>query len=311
MKLPVLPSPHYLLLGFSLAMLLTFAVVHVGLIRPRKKEAQRLEERIRQTRERINRQGWPLEHNYLQELVREKKAEKKQLEKKQKEVFNYAASVFEDRVSNAYENWDLFKNQVSRLDYQQEFQRIKSKLEENGIKLNEDILNLSEESTHPRTYELVLKLWALEAVVDKILAYDLTPLSTTAVPVLSDSGRRHDRDESEKDRTSGAAITVLPAVSFYRDDEEKNLYLREFRVRVRVKSKLSSFYNFLRESGTSDDFIAIPQMELYKTPPAEKKGNDDEVIVDMVCAAFYLADRQSIGRGDDEDEDLTILPLGA
>lgn len=310
-NMPVLPRTHYLMLGIAAAMVVVFAVVHFAVVNPRRKEVARLEEEVERMRSRVTSGGWPLDYQYLQEMAREKDKELRTLEKRRGEVFKYAGSAFEKRVLNAYERWDLFKNQVSRLDYQQEFQRINSKLEDRGVILREDILNLSEESVDPRTHELVLKLWTLETVLDKVLEYDLEPLSTTVFPPVSAGKTGTEADESDENSRPGAAITVLPVVTFYREGEEENPYLREFRIRLRLKGELEDVDNFLRNAGDRDEFIAVPRMELYKPPPGMDEVSDDDVIVDLVCSAYYIADRDGVEGGRDEEDEAGVLPMGA
>ncbi|MFO7820597.1 MAG: hypothetical protein R6V56_00845 [Lentisphaeria bacterium] len=302
-----MPKAHVMMLGLCGAMLAVFIATHLFLVRPVAQDVKALEQEVNSKRNNIRKRGWPVNVSKLQAIQNRKDRELTDIRKRKNRVIAKSTALFKDKIMRLYDTWQHFEEQVSRLDYQQEFLRIERKLSSRGIKLHKNVLQLSEDSEGRSNYELILQLWVLEAAADKIQAYDLQPVMVPAF--------KPDPDQPEADQPTSppkaSAITVLPAMPYYLNKTSRTPYLLEFGIRFKVKGKAADLYAFLRNVSASPDFLATPRMELRKPVPTGRENSEDTMATDIVCTAYYLLDKDARPAAEEKASKPKPLPAGA
>lgn len=288
-KLNKLPKTHKTMLCIWALALAAFAAGHVLLVRPIARRVTDLKEEVDGKEHKLRKAGWPLEVEQLRTIASRKAQEQRRITRLKDEVVNRTTALFKDKIMRLYETWKHFEKQVSRLDYQQEFLRVEHKLTGKGIKLHENILNLSEDSAGRNTYELMLQLWAFEAATDKLLAYDLHPVLTRAFQ----PDPKEDGEERVRPIPKASTITVLPPVPYYLHESDTAPYLLEFGVQFKVRGKTVDLHDFLAHASAPPNFIAVPRLEAQKPVPVGKRNNSDEVIeANIICTTYYLLNKE-------------------
>ncbi len=281
------------LLGTAGVLVLLFIALQVVFVRPLVGQVRALENKVREKEQALRKTGWPLDHDRLKLLARQKEKEVGAAREKRQAVLDRTTSLFREKISQLYETAQHFQRQVSRLDYQQEFYRIEQKFKDQGIVFDTEILRLSEDSQGRHTYRLVLQLWTLEAVLDKALRHQLKPLLAST------------------DTNAGAMVTVLPSRAFYVTREDEEPYLLEFPVRIRLTGAVAHCHEFLRAHDDAEPFFTIPRMELRKALPSPQAPADDRIEVEFECSAFYLLRSEDGQPATHDAGQRRTLPRGA
>ncbi|MBT3377677.1 MAG: hypothetical protein HN742_42165 [Lentisphaerae bacterium] len=284
----------------NLAVGLTIAVVAVGLVymfvsRPKKRDVADLRGELEEKQMRLVRRGWPLNSERLGELLKEmnrdldgkggrapKRArDARGIKNRADLVLSECTSTFDGKVREQFGTTADFVRGVSRLDYQEEFNRLTQEFGNRGIILDERILKLGEETSSPYTYQLVLHIWTVEMLVKLALEHKLTFL--TGPPVAGGGAAR----------VGPAQITVMPMQAYLVERADKSPYLLEFPVRMRVKGALVDVGAFLGALQSEERFLPCSHFELTTEQPTKETVDKEgrvrisQVMVELECCAFF------------------------
>jgi hypothetical protein len=282
-----LPAKHLALISLAGAAVLLFLVSQLLISQPLRHEVSAAQAQVRSTQDYLRLSGWPLDFERLSALEREMQKKQATAEQRHDDVLRATTSLFAERIMRLYENPGQFQQQVTRLDYQQEFYRIERKFKEEGIVFDRAVLQMSEDTAGVLTYQLVLQLWVLETALDRLLEHGLQPTVIT----VSEPG-----NPAAAPRQAHS-LRVLRPREYCLDPEIPTPYLLEFPVRVTVRGEAKALHAFLVAAGDSAAFLAVPRIEARTQAPAGA-GAGEEVIADLECSAFYLLQRDVSGVPD-------------
>jgi len=308
------PSQHRNLAAIVGVVLVAFVVAYVLLIRPKQQEVARTRTEMETLQTKLVQKGWPLDSSRLDKLKEEKSKELVRFVKLSDEVLQDATRMFDPKITSLFENADNFRNNVSRLDYKEEFIQAEQHFRDQGVIFGEEVLKLSENSDSPYTYQLVLQLWTLRGLTDLALKYGLKPAVDPRV-----------RTEGEAGAGSApiAKLTVLPMRAYVSQPNEKEPYLLEFPVRMVLVGRLENLCNFLRAlhgpyslvvppgAKPADlpehNFFPVSRLEVHKAMPSWGQPPADQIEADIQCSSFYRL-RASVPKA--VENKVMILPAG-
>jgi hypothetical protein len=258
---------HRLAAGIAIGSLLLTGVFHFMLCRPLARNLRAERDNQTQKERGLLRRGWPVAPDRIEELIRTKEAEQQTLTRRRTEVTARTCQGFDERIRSHYGTPRQFQAQVSRLDYQEELNRVMRKFQELGVTLAPDVLGLGEASSWPHTYQLVLQLWTVESVLDLSLAHGLRP--TVAAP-----------------EQAAAAVRVLAPRAYVTAGSDRDPYLLEIPVAVSLTGNVADLTAMLHACSQGKVFIAVPHAEIHKTPP-DAAGPAAEMRTAMECSMFF------------------------
>ena len=288
------PSQHRNLAAIVGVILAAFVAGYVLLIRPKQQEVAQTRTEMETLQTKLVQKGWPLDSSRLEKLREEKSKELARFVKLSDDVLQDATRMFDPKITSLFENADNFRNNVSRLDYKEEFIQAEQHFRDQGVIFGEDVLKLSENSDSPYTYQLVLQLWTLRSLTDLALKYGLRPAVDPRV-----------RTEGDVSAASApiAKLTVLPMKAYVSYPGEKEPYLLEFPIRMVLVGHLENLCNFLRalhgpaSLAASPDakpaelpehnFFPVSRLEVHKAMPSWGQPSPDQIEADIQCSSFY------------------------
>lgn len=286
----------------NLAVALAIAVLVVGLIylfvsRPKKRGVTELRQELEEKQMRLVRRGWPLNSERLRELLQEMNGklegrgkrepqfarDAKGIKNRAELVLRECTATFDAKIREQFGTTGDFVRGVSRLDYQEEFNRLTQEFGNRGIVLDERILKLGEETSSPYTYQLVLHIWTVEMLVKLALEHQLTFVTDASATGGDLKGRA----------TSPARITVMPMQAYLIEPSDEKPYLLEFPVRMGVEGTLANVGAFLGALQTDERFLPCSHFELTTRRPTEAAMAKDghvrvgQVVVELECSSFF------------------------
>lgn len=277
-----------MLTAFILLALIAF---YLFLYRPKALEVKDLVGETESKQERLMESGWPLDPERLEKLLAGIEKDLSVFRTRSDEIFAKATSMFEERINLIYGNSETFQNQISRLEYQSEYQQIASDLLGQGVVLSESVLKLGETTPSPYTYRLMLQLWTVDLVSKLTLESGLKIVEDSSVVVVTDNGKRN-----------ASKITVLPVRTYYMTPEKKGPpYALEMPVRVTVKGTVGELCNLLGALHQDERFVPVSRLEVQKPTPSRKKPAFDQIEAVLECSCFF-----NLG----EDAKPVVVPTG-
>ncbi|MCK5803851.1 MAG: hypothetical protein KAI66_13505 [Lentisphaeria bacterium] len=286
------PQKHRNLVTYAIFVLLVFAACWVLFVRPMKKELEKVRDDWEKRQTRLLREGWPLNPGKL-EALRESyrarldgKGSDAGIKARSDAVALRSSSMFDERIRTSFGTRGDFMKAVSRLDYQTQFNRVFRELAKEDVLLAPDELKLSEDSSSPYVYQLVLQVWTLEMVVRHALDQGLKVAAAETAKV-----RVGNRD------VPAAKVTVLPVRAYYAQAKDADPYVLEMPVRMTVSGGVDQCRAFLRQLTSEGTFLPISHLQLYADDPSrpeyERRGSVkiDKVRMEVECSAFFLFKR--------------------
>jgi hypothetical protein len=291
--------------------------VYFFVVAPRKRENAALREEAATLRKRLRKAGWPLRADRLEAALADMKKrlegppgrkldnpDAEGVKARAERVLAHAGAMFAPRIRRQFGTTEDFILNVSRLDFQMEFNRLQQKLSAAGIHLSPKLLGLAEDSSSPYTYQLMLQVWTLDLLADLLRDSGLAVCTNPAVTVRGESGKH-----------PAARITMLPPVAYTvrRDDERP--YLLEFPVRLQLTGTVEAAMKFIRSLTAGGNFLPVGHMQIFTEPPPRpdlRKGGTiqvDTIRIDLECSAFF-----PLGNGSENlptNKDDTAHPPGA
>lgn len=280
------PDLHrHLLLAIIVGILLC-GVLGTTTVYPKWKELQESRYAFDRTERKLKQSEWPRDSARLQKTLQ---TYQKLLDDRNSGLKVFAENVLKDststftaRIVDEYGSHQNFVNKASQIEYRDQHDRLDSAFQAKGIFLLQRIYGLDETSVESNKYQMLLKLWTTEAIVNQVLQHKLS--------IASD---RNDRTGARTPQPA-AKITALPVKSYILDPQDKAPYLFEFPVRLTVRGSLSNFCQMLADLQKEGTFLPVVNLEISATVPgkfaaadAEGKLTSRSVEVTFVCSSFY------------------------
>lgn len=263
-----------LLLGLALQLAFYFL-----LLAPSQKRHGAASKEQRRMQERLAASPWPRQEEPLRALLSEQEAllngDGKQpgIRRQSAELLAQASRKYDLRVSEFYGNKADFYRNVSRLDYQEEFNRMLSRLQEQGLELQAGQLNLSEQSSSAYNYQLMLQLWSLETLMELALHCGLQIRN----PLLP--------------KAAAEDIKIMPLQAFFLAAKANKPFLLQLPISLTLYGSLQQFFEFSQKCQSEEQFIALQNIAVTALPPrkrAEDGTQGAEVLkIELMCSGFY------------------------
>ena len=294
--------------------------VFLFVLRPKAQAVENARSEFTEIQGRLRKSGWPLDAERLEKLLdgvqRRLEGPKDTpgpgdvtaaigIKNKADIVLRDATSMFKPKIEKFFGSTADFMKEASRLDYREEYNQLERRLAGEGIVLAEEVLNLGEGSSSPSTYQLLLQLYTLEAVLDLALESDLRPAKDPNVTVATETNQRG---------VQAAKLTVLPMRPYFLRPEDKEPYVLEFPVRMTLRGKLEGVCRFLSRLHANGAFFPVTHFEMKTENPAlarpDSEGNVtiDRVEIEVECSAFFRPSEKAPARAVKK---VKKLPRGA
>ena len=280
------PAGHRNLL--AVVILLTIAAIACIYLRLRPRWLEYTETRDEKAsiEAKLIKSEWPNDPERLEAIL---KGFTKQLGDKEKglkvetaQIIAKATGMFKERIENEYETIPDFIQRASQTEYKDQYDRLDTYLQGRSIILDTSVFGMNELTSEPFKYQMLLKLWTTQAIVDCALD---NKLRVTSKPLAGSRGRR------------ASSITVLPMKSYYLNENDATPYVLEFPVQLEIIGSMANFSAFVDSLFTEGRFLPITNMELIAQPPQGGKlpGHDKEGIINyhtirvqIICSSFFL-----------------------
>jgi len=237
----------------------------------------------------LRQRGWTLERDKLERLLAERLrvldgngAGDPGLRLRSEQVRQHATSMLRDRIQKEFQSPEAFVRNASNIDFREAFTSLQRRLAEEGIWLAPEVLNLSEDSSVPYTYQLLLQVWTVGRLVDVVLENRLQVLADPKVRVRSGSGEK-----------AAARIRVQPVEAYYLEGNSPVPTLLGIPVSLRLSGQLDDVRAFLLSLTAAGNFIPPVSVEIYAADPRARHGQGADggamarVEVDVTCSAFF------------------------
>ncbi len=267
---------------FALAVL-GAVVAFIFLIRPLLEDVGIARQDVADSEAKLKKTGWTIDPERLGSLREEKDRELKRIKQLSEETLEQCTAMFTRRIGAFYDLTEDFRNAVSRLDFQSEYDDFDRKMRSRGVILAEQELGLGENTDSPYTYQLMLQLWTLEDLMDLALERRLMPSRDPKVRVATE-GRKY---------LLASKLSVLPVRGYFLNAKDKEPYLLEIPIRMTLVGKVEDFCEFLRALHGQDPktkkprFYPISRMEIKKIVPTLAVRQLDRIEVMVECSAFF------------------------
>ncbi len=304
----ILPQ-HKILAAVAGVLIAGTVTVYVFGLGPEREKLAKARDKKQSIRQELVKKDWPLDVDQLRKAREKERAKLARLQRRASEILQESTGMFTSKMERLYPSKDMFIEQVSRLDYQEEYNRIEQELRDRGVNLHGEILGVTEDTSSPFIYQLMLKLWTVEIVADKVTE---SGLRVSKLPQVT----KYDRYGG---KVAASQIAVLPMQAYVTQEDAGEPYLLEFPVKVLVEGSMSAFQGFLRSlhgsgrkqaanasgdegdsaGGSNEDtaekanpeaapFVPVSHMEVKKMTP--RKGGDNiarEVQVRLIVSCFF------------------------
>lgn len=294
------PLQHRNLGAFALFVVLAAGGVYLFLLRPKAEELATMRQDVQDNQEKLGKAGWPLDSERLEKILEDMNKRldgttvQKQgqslsipgLKQKTEHILREGAGMYTKQVTALCGSPEIFMKEVSRLDYQVEFDEMAQALKEHDIVLAEEILGIGENTSTPYTYQLMLQIWTLQFFIDLAIEHNLVPAKSHRVSVRLDDGRN----------AQASMLTVLPVRAYKLTPTDKQPYLMEFPVRMVLRGDLQNACNFLRALHTDGRFMPLNHLEIAGASPAKTAGGGfavDKIIVNLEGCCFFRPDEKA------------------
>lgn len=311
------PRPHVLLFGVTVGALAVLGGIYLVAVRPLAAKVHADRNYIAGTRATLAKTGWPLDPERLSSLRELKRTELEGsgrgetardangMRPKSRLLLKASTSMFQERIQRYFEQTSDFVRDVSRLDFQDEYNNLEQKLSARNVFLSEEVLRLGEKTTSPHTYQLVLQVWTVDRLADLALAAGLQFQQADGVVVQDErgAGRRP------------ARIQVLPIRAYTVTDGDEP-YLLEFPVRLGLVGTPDQVFRFLASLHAEGVFLPAGQVEITALPgfrddPRETAVGIAALSLDIECSSFFQQADDVADRPLRRPDTIKILPAGA
>jgi len=314
--MPKLSRQHNSLLVVFLLTVILLTGAHFLFIRPLAIKVSDDDIYIDENRNKLQKSGWPLDPERLHKLLELKNnrlnsssssGNLKQVSGvKEKSVLMLRkyTGVFTPRIKKIFSNPADFTKEVSRLDYQEEYNELEHKLARKGVFLSEKILNLGENTASPFIYQMVLQVWLLDSLAGQIFSNRLRFVNDENILAKDERGGRR----------AAARIQFLPIRSYYLEAGDPEAYVLELPVRMALRGTLDNLNNFLAGLQENGCFFPVSHLQVLGIPELREGGKTitmqtGNLEIEVECSLFFR--RPDDGPTVKEPVEIKVLPTGA
>jgi hypothetical protein len=249
---------------------------------------------ISETKSKLRKSGWPLDAERLQKLLDLKKSilEKTKtsetaykatgIRNKSTLLLQECTNAFQKRIKKIFVNPSDFSKEITRLDYQDEYNTIRDKLVQKNIYFSEDSLNMGTDSDSTKIYPMVLQIW----FVDEILNL----ATKNSLEIVND---QHAKVKSEQGRLKKVAkVQLLPVRPYSLYEKEQKIYILEFPLRMSLRGSLMQFSGFLRDIHSGGKYFPVSKLQIRAIPEWQNSGSESLLKnslldIEIECSAFF------------------------
>ncbi len=275
----------------ALAMLLAAAVCAlcwIVVVRPQRVRVREGLDAVAQGRRSLAQRGWSARREDLEQLLQARLRvlegegpRKPGLRPRAEAVREHATAQFQERLRSRYKSPESFVRNATNIDFREAFNGLQRRLAGEGIWLAPKLLGLAEDSSHPYTYQMLLQVWTLERLFDRVLASHLRVVTDPAVQVRTPQGDK-----------AAARVALQPVVAYLLDGDAQTPDLLGIPVRIRVAGELAEVREFIVSLTAEDEFLPPAGLELFARAPDGEPGDAAEagggrVELDLTCCAFF------------------------
>jgi len=269
---------HRLLFGVALTIFSLQVLVYVMALRPQKNELSEQREAIARKRQRLSGTEWPLQAEVLNRYHSALLAKLEGpggIQEHSQRIMKRAAVTFQTRIARNHEHATDFMRGVSRLDYQEEYNRVQRRAAAQGVFFSPEILNLAEDTAIQHIYQAMLQLWALDSLLDIIQASGMSIAQHQHVFSMLDGGKH-----------PAALVAMQPMQAYFAQAKADRPYLLEFPIRLTLVGQQEAFLAFLQGLDSDHLFMPVQQFECQLLAP--RAGDTPQLHIDITCAAFFV-----------------------
>lgn len=268
---------HKILLGcFLLAFALQLAFMYF-IVSPIREEFSEIQSNVQLIEGRLRGSQWPMEPDRLKAYIAELQLEKDgsggkaALARNSRDALNRCQVTFMKKITAEHGDLEGFMRNASRIDYQSDYNRILADYAKRGVRLEPQVLNLSEEMATQYIYQSVMQLWT----VDKLLGMAL------------DNGLELGKADGAPGVKAASMVSVRPMKAYFLNVGDERPYLLEFPVEIGVSGSLASCLNFVEGLNAGEVFLPPVSFEVFSMPP---DGGHDAGFIRMrlVCSSFLV-----------------------
>ncbi len=233
---------------------------------------------------------WPKDSERLKAMLNElnKRLEKDNgggvgLKAESAETMQRATGMFRQKIEDEYGEMSVFIQKASQTDYKAQYSTLENYFQGKGINLDSTIFGMNELTAEEEKYQMLLKLWTVQAVADCAIRSHMTVYSANLGG--GNFGRRV------------SSISVLPMKSYYLNESDSSPYLLEFPVRMELEGSMENLYAFIDSLFTDGRFLPLTGLEITTTPLGSQGyprffrdgGNAAGAITAKVtCSSFFM-----------------------
>lgn len=309
------PNQHRNLFAILAFAMLICGVGYFLALRPLLAKIKEDQEYISETKTKLKTSGWPLDAERLQKFLELKKSilEKNKtsdnaykatgIKNKSALLLKECTNVFNKRIKKIFVNPADFSKEITRLDYQDEYNTVRDKLAQKNIHFSEESLNIGEDSDATQIYPKVLQIW----LVDEVLQLALK----NSLEIVNDD---HSKVKNEQGHLKNAAkVQLIPATPYSLYEKDKKIYVMEFPLRISLRGNLMQFWGFLRDLHSGGKYFPVSKLQIRAEPTWNNKEqetllNNNKLDIEIECSAFF---RHSEGIPVKIENKVKVIPSGA
>ncbi|MBR0459004.1 MAG: hypothetical protein IJJ26_07190 [Victivallales bacterium] len=304
------PKCHKNLAGIAFLLFVACVILAVVRLRPAWNTYQETREERESLEAKLKASRWPKDSARLNALLQEydKKLKKDTgsgvgLIQQTDEVLKKATSLFLPRITGEYGSVADFMQKASQTEYKDQFDRLDNYLLGKQIQLDPVVYGLNESTSEPYKYQMLLKLWTTQAVVDCALQ----------------SGLKVVHKRNPNGPQISAQIVAMPMRPYILSVNNETPYLMEFPVQLEVRGSMANVSKFIDSLSSDGRFLPMVKMELSVQSPGwgKKPAKPDrdghirthQVTARVVCSSFFIPAGE--GRKVEKSSNVPSLPRGA
>lgn len=288
------PKQHQGLFALLLIALILCGVGYFLLVRPLEAKIRFDQEFIFETKTKLKQSDWPLDSERLQKLLEYKKSILNQakasesaykatgLKSKSTLLLQECTNVFNKRIKKIFVNPGDFAKEITRLDYQDEYNTVRDKLAKRNIYFSEESLKIGDDAETEKIYPLVLQIWLVDEIVQLALKNSLRVANDEHAKVKNEFGRLK----------QVARIQLLPVQPYVLYDNDKQIYVVEFPLRISLRGNLIEFSSFLRDLHSGGKYFPLSRIQIKARPDWRDEDSktvldNKELEIEIECSAFF------------------------
>ncbi len=272
-------KPHKRLLISLGLVLLGAGVIYYFLLLPLKQSNEALRTRNDDRKAALRRTGYSLNPKQLETIRGSMQSRLELLQVTLNNVYDEAMAQFANDV-RVYDTVVGFRRGITQLDYQEAFNKVRRELAAKGIMLDEQVLQLSEQSTAgTTTYRLVAHMWVVRDLAELIVKHKLD-VRKWDLPGVG----------AMQPNAIPAHIVVHPA-KLYAIAKDEPVILEEYPVEVKIRGPLQRIMEFVADLTADERFLPLDTVVIERL--VDENPRQDMVEATLVCSGFLIMSDKS------------------